>query len=83
MKLTVYAYRDRKAGAFGTPSFSPLLPSDQKEVIIRAVVKGQIKDSQDLELYHLGSFDDRTGGFELMDRPVLVLDLGSVIKEAA
>lgn len=83
MKITVYAYRDRKAGAFGNPSFSPLLPSDQKEVIIRAVVKGQVKDSQDLELYHLGSFDDKTGEFELADRPVLVLDLGSVIKEAA
>lgn len=83
MKITVYAYRDRKAGAFGTPSFSPLLPSDQKEAIVRAVLKGSIKDSADLELYHLGSFDDKTGEFELVERPVLILDLGSILKEAA
>ena len=64
MILSIYAYRDKKLGAFETP-FVNNLEKDRAAVAVSRAIVG-LEDKQklrmrDLDLYYLGSFDDKTG----------------------
>jgi hypothetical protein len=76
MKMTVCSVRDRGAEAFGRPFFTPAIG-----VAIRSFqdeVNRKVEDSQiynhpdDFDLYELGSFDDFSGMFDLLENPKLV-----------
>lgn len=74
MKIIVVAVRDQKADAFGNPwyaqttgmalrHFGDALQNTDDANIWR-------KHPEDFALFHLGSFDQQTGRFELLDSPV-------------
>lgn len=64
MILSIYAYRDKKLGAFETP-FVNNLEKDRAAVAVSRALVGldDVKKirMKDLDLYYLGSFDDKTG----------------------
>lgn len=67
MILQIYCYRDIQVGAFtGKPLYALEEPKIEQVVISRTVALMKKEDVvkarvMDLELYHLGTFDDETG----------------------
>lgn len=72
MKTEIYTIRDAKAEAFLPPIFS------QNEAVCFRSIEDCLLDPdhqftrhpQDYAVYHLGSFDDQTGKFDLHDAPL-------------
>lgn len=76
MKLFVICIRDSAAGVFSQPNFVPSVGA-----FVRAFgdkVKSGAKDDplcehpEDFEAFNMGDFDDNTGEFNLLARPVSV-----------
>ena len=83
MKMIIVSIKDTAADAFGRPAFvateGVALRQFQDEVN-RASDDNQLyKHSQDFHLYMLGSFEDSTGIFELLEIPKLITRGNDVI----
>lgn len=81
MKKYIYAYKKKSAGFFLDPIFSPLDPEHFKETFIQGsfnISSEQIGSYKDLELYHLGTFDNIRCHFEVISD--LILDCCQVIE---
>jgi len=79
MKVYVYCSRDKKLGAFQTPEFKTEDPEHVSEGTARALKVVPIENIEkarlrDQALYHLGSFDDLKGKFELLEEPEKLID---------
>lgn len=64
MKLHIYAYRDKKLGAYLTPMTISDEPEKAKVGIGRSLIKADSATKakfKDLDFYYLGSFNDETG----------------------
>lgn len=64
MKQYVYAYFDKVAGMYLQPIYTPLTEDDLTETVKRSVLKDQITGAIDLDLFYLGTYDDKTADFE-------------------
>jgi hypothetical protein len=76
MKMVIVSIKDTAADAYGRPAFvateGVALRQFQDEVN-RASDDNQLyKHSHDFHLYLLGTFDDVTGSFDLVDIPKLI-----------
>lgn len=78
MKLFVLAVRDRAAGQYQPPFVSPAIG-----VAVRSFgdeINRQAQDNplylhpSDFSLHHLGGFDNETGEFSLLEKPLPVAD---------
>ena len=80
MKHVICVVRDIKADLFGQPFFNASVGMAQRsfsDSVNRPDEKSLLfNHPEDFELYQLGSFDDQTGTFDLLDRPKQLL-LGS------
>lgn len=76
MILNVYAYYDLKVKAFTTPLYDSNEPKNVCESIGRSIQAG-VKDFpyKDLSLYHLGTYDDKTGIIKGFTQPQLLAHL--------
>lgn len=81
MILHVYAYRDKKIGAFMVPTFT----TDTKEVALEKLSRSIKVDDEkkaeklkDLDLYYIGVYDDKTGILAPI-QPEFLLSLDEVI----
>ena len=85
MIVQIYCYRDVQVGAFtGKPIYALEEPEIEKVVIARTVMQMAKEDIdkakvRDLELYHLGTFNDETG--VIISRPQFLIRLADYIKE--
>lgn len=72
--VNVYAIRDNKIGAYGTP-FCSQSDVTATRSLIRAVQDDTLQLSmfaEDFDLYTFGRFDDSTGHFDLLEAPKFV-----------
>ncbi len=82
MKLEMFSIYDHKAKAYIRPFFTP-----NSALAIRAITDAQAdpthmfhKHPEDFGLYHLGTFDDATGGLEVIE-PAQALGLVTGLSE--
>lgn len=81
MTMNLYATRNKKSGAYGKIAVELFDAEEAKENYTNAALEADAKSAllfQELELYHLGSYDTATGKVVAID-PVFLLDLGAVI----
>ena len=73
MKLHVVSVRDRAADAFGRPIFvaaiGQAIRSFQDEINRSGENNEMNKHPDDYDLYHLGTWDDESGKFEMLAEP--------------
>lgn len=83
MILQVFSVFDVAAGAFGRPLFLPAVGLAMRSFSneVNDVRKDNVMQSHpaDFHLFHLGSFDDSSGRFSLLDIPVRITT-GSDVK---
>lgn len=84
--LTVLAVFDKCANTFGRPFYAPNTPAATRS--LRSEVNnpqaGTIyTDPQDFALYELGSFDDQSGTFNLLQPPANVINSLDVLKQSS
>lgn len=77
MIFRIYALFNKKIGAYNTPIYNTLVEADFVETTIRAVKAGQIEHPEELDLYFLGIFNDKTGESKTAN-PIFLLSLGGV-----
>lgn len=82
MKTEIYSLFDRAVATYARPMFA--VAAGQVLRDLKVAVNDQqrqenlVMHSADFDLYKLGSFDDQTGRFELLDKPELVLNCGAL-----
>lgn len=79
MIVDMYCYRDRKLGVYGYPFKSTEIRDNTVEQISRTVKLGKFPDAKDYELYFVGSFDDHTCIFNILEKPEFVCDLAEYL----
>jgi len=83
MKLELLAVFDRAAQAYARPMFLPSIGvgirSFTDEVNRNDPENNLCNHPDDFDLFHLGSFDDITGSFDLLEFPELVV-IGKQVK---
>lgn len=81
MRMNLYATRNKKSGAYGKIAVEIFEEDQAKENYTNAALEADAKSAfylEELELYHLGSYDTTTGKVQGIE-PVFLLDLGAVI----
>lgn len=83
MKLVIVSIKDRAADAFGRPAYvatEGVAIRQFMDEINRGDTESQIyQHPDDFDLYYLGTFDDNTGGFDLLASPKQIC-LGKQVK---
>lgn len=75
----VYAVRDLKADGFGTPMIYVNENVAKRDFDYRIHNDNSMGFSpNDYDLYHIGSFNSRTGVIEGLDMPVLIINGGQI-----
>lgn len=71
MKIEMFSIHDSKAAAFVSPWFSPNEATAQRQFAAAAndPATDLYKFGEDYTLFHLGSFDQESGKFELLPTP--------------
>lgn len=81
----IYSFRERLTGSFTLPEYRFESPDDYVKGINRFIIVNPAdafnKHYNELELYHLGTFDDETAKFDLFDQPVMVDDFGPLCEQ--
>lgn len=84
MELVVVAIRDAKAEMFGNPFYSTTVGSAVRgfddEVNRAHEENGMFRHPEDYALWHIGSYDNRTGKFTLLEYPALLIQ-GDQVKK--
>lgn len=78
MEKYMYLYRDKVMQSFSCPVFQDMDSEHFKETVARScklVKPEEYAEVKDKSLYFIGSFDDITGKFSLLEEPVKLLDL--------
>lgn len=82
MDMNILSVYDRAAQAFGRPVFSQsigaAIRSFQDEVNKREPGNVMAEHPKDFDLFHLGSFDDCTGRFVLLEEPKVIAHGGQM-----
>lgn len=79
--INVYCYRNRKTGSFTLPEYKFEEPEDMRKAVERFCIlnpKDAIEKQHfdEMELYHLGTYNDDHGIFHLEEMPTLIADFG-------
>lgn len=78
----VYCTRDRLMGTYSVPIFAPDMPQDfvrgNVSFILHNPKKAYEQHLDAMEIVHLGTYDETTAKFSLLDSPVVLQDLGPV-----
>lgn len=80
MKLEIYATRNKKSGQYGKLDLNVMNEKQAKESYTISALEADEKSKvllNELDLYHLGSYDTETGAITSIT-PVHLLDLGAV-----
>lgn len=76
MKMVIVSIMDTAAGAYGRPAFvasEGVAVRQFQDEVNRAHEDNQLyKHPDDFMLYYLGTFDDNTGGIDLLAQPKLI-----------
>lgn len=76
MKMVIVSILDTAAGAYGRPAFvaseGVAIRQFQDEVNRPHEDNQLYKHPDDFQLYYIGTFDDNTGGMDLMASPKLI-----------
>ena len=83
MKLNVYVFKNLTLGCSGNPRFDDHEPEVFAKGLERAVLTAKAEDIAqytNVELYHIGSYDDETLRFE-SQAPVLLVDFNKVLDD--
>lgn len=83
--IYIYAKRDRLTGSWSIPAFV----KDDKEETIKAHVRfctvnpaeATKQRLQDMEVYFLGTYDDREAQFVLLPNPEMLIDCGPIVEQ--
>lgn len=83
MKLNILIFKNKAIECFTTPQFDdhdPKMAAEQlrRSLIVEKDVK-KVNPYKNLELYHIGEFDDLTGVISQKD-PELLLDCAAVVQ---
>lgn len=78
----IYVVRDKKIGVYKFPQFRLEEKADYRTQLIRACLGGQLKADQadGAEIYFLGTYEDKSGTFSLLDHPEFLVDLSDYIE---
>ena len=82
MKCLVYAFYNKKVGAYEKPIVNNFQKEDFQELVIRDVIVSDNEAKERMKecsLYYLGNYDDATGKFELEANPEFMLDIAPLI----
>lgn len=84
--MTIYAMcsvRDVVASTFGRPIFAPNTASAVRSIQneVNRPQDGNMLNTHpdDFELYHLGNYDDQTGGVEMLPQPQLLVRCSNLV----
>ncbi len=76
MKMVIVSILDSAAGAYGRPAFvasEGVAVRQFQDEVNRASDDNQLyKHPDDFYLYYLGTYDDNTGGMDLLSQPKLI-----------
>ena len=76
MKMVIVSILDTAAGAYGRPAFvasEGVAVRQFQDEVNRASEDNQLyRHPDDFNLYYLGTFDDNTGGMDLLAQPKLI-----------
>lgn len=76
MKMVIVSILDTAAGAYGRPAYiaseGVAIRQFQDEVNRESEDNQLYKHPDDFQLYYLGTFDDNTGGFDLLASPKMI-----------
>ena len=83
MKLNILIFKNKAIECFTTPQFDDHDPKMAAEQLRRSLIiekdVTKVDPYKNLELYHLGEFDDLTGEIKQKE-PELLLDCSAVVK---
>lgn len=82
MILDVLVYRNKKMKCFTNPIYTQDKLENLELNIIRSLIAGgpSAKEKlKNLAMYHLGTFDDETGKYDLLAEPELLFDVDDII----
>ena len=81
MILNLYCYRNKAISAYAVPFFDNKEPKDMAITIQRMIMMYPDKslDLKVCDLFHLGTFDDANGKFELLE-PQFLISCGDYFK---
>lgn len=81
----VYVFRNRLTGSFTLPECRYEQPEDYDKGLSRFIIVNPEKAFQqhydELELYHLGKYDDESAKIILFDEPVMVNNYGPLCEQ--
>lgn len=84
MILQIVVVRDRAIDAYGQPNFVVSLGGATRafadEVNRKEANNMMAKHPDDFEFYHLGSYDDASASFDLLERPRLLSVAKDLVK---
>lgn len=83
MELNILIFKNIKIDAFTTPQFIDIEPEKAAVQLGRSIrlEPKKAEPYKNLELYHLGTFDDETGIITQLLEPVKILDCAAIYKE--
>ena len=81
MTLDLISFRNKKVGFWHAPVVNHTrTDEDLIESYRRALASGDFKGHpEELELYHLASFDDKTGEMNVCPKPVFIVSLDQLM----
>ena len=83
MILEILCYRNKGIGAYTQPWHSQSSLDNEVEGLTRSLFMSSEARTKlkKMVLYHLGTFDDKTGKYDLLSEPELLLDCDDVIAQ--
>ena len=82
VKLPVFAFKDKKTQSFA----KPIITEQSKEVYVKGTLRAAVRAegvdkayAKDQALYYLGTYDDGTAKFDLLEDPEKIFDLEDYI----
>lgn len=84
MKKYIYSQHDEKADFYNHPMISEIEPDAFKANVERSIVlcrdAAKLSAIADCKLLYLGTFDDVSGKFEILEEPQKLLDCDVIIE---
>lgn len=75
--MYVYTYFNKKASFYEPPFYSPVEKEGMAESVKRAMIlepqQAKATHKDECDFYYLGSFDDKVGQFDLVEKPEFIL----------
>lgn len=80
--MYVYSYYNKKVGVYQDPFIQPTTKDLFPKLVTRSVVlnpkHAQEQHLYECDLYYLGTFDEETGSFDLLDKPEFLVTLSNL-----